>query len=71
MLFRSVTFAGGTRLILHRSRPSSDTSSKPAGTILDASGDRLRVATGAGTLDLIEIQAEGGRPMSAREFLAT
>ena len=33
-------------------------------------GDRLVVATGAGRLRLTEIQAEGKRPMSAREFLA-
>lgn len=66
----AVTFAGGTRLILHRSRPSDDNSAKPAGTILEASGERVRVATGSGTLDLLEVQAEGKRPMPVREFLA-
>ena len=66
----AVTFAGGERLILHRSRPSDDSPAKPAGTILEASGERVRVATGGGTLDLLEIQAEGKRPMPVREFLA-
>jgi hypothetical protein len=33
-------------------------------------GDRLTVATGGGHLRLLEIQAEGKRPMNAREFLA-
>jgi methionyl-tRNA formyltransferase len=40
---------------------------KAPGTILDGGG-RVRVATGDGALDLIELQAEGGRPMPAREF---
>jgi methionyl-tRNA formyltransferase len=42
----------------------------PPGTIFEADGDRLIVATGDQALRLIEIQAEGKRPMSAREFLA-
>jgi len=37
---------------------------------VEATGDRLRVATGAGVLNLVEVQAEGKRPMPAREFLA-
>jgi methionyl-tRNA formyltransferase len=40
------------------------------GTILKASGDRLIVATGAGPLQLLQVQVEGKRPMRAREFLA-
>jgi methionyl-tRNA formyltransferase len=41
-----------------------------SGTILEADGDRLIVSTGDGLLRILEIQAEGKRPMSAREFLA-
>jgi len=66
----AVTYAGGTRLILRRSRPADVASAEAPGTILEASGARLRVATGDGTLDLLEIQAEGRRPMAARDFLA-
>lgn len=40
------------------------------GTILEASGDRLELATGDGTLAITQIQAEGRRPMTSREFLA-
>jgi methionyl-tRNA formyltransferase len=40
------------------------------GTIVEADGDSLTVATGDGDLGLLEIQAEGKRPMNAREFLA-
>jgi methionyl-tRNA formyltransferase len=66
----AVTFSAGSRLILHRSHPSNTTSTQAPGTILDASGDRLSIATGGGVLDLLEIQAEGKRPMRVREFLA-
>jgi len=66
----AVTFANGKRLILHRSRPAAASSGTPPGTILEASGEHVRVATGDGVLDLVEIQTEGGRPMPAREFLA-
>jgi methionyl-tRNA formyltransferase len=42
----------------------------PPGAILEADGDRLIVATGYGVLRILEIQAEGKRPMGVREFLA-
>jgi methionyl-tRNA formyltransferase len=66
----AATFAGGKRLILRRSRPSGVASTQAPGTILEASGEHVRIATGDGALDLLEIQAEGKRPMAAREFLA-
>jgi methionyl-tRNA formyltransferase len=66
----AVTFSGSERLILHRSRPTSEPPEKPPGIILTASGDRLSVATGEGALDLLEIQSEGKRPMRVREYLA-
>ena len=68
------TFHHGKRLILLRSiaerealaeRPGSR-----SGTILEAAGDRLIVATGTGALRLTEIQSEGKRPMAVRDFLA-
>lgn len=40
------------------------------GTIVTAAGDTLHVATGDGLLALIEIQAEGGRALPVRQFLA-
>jgi len=64
------TFLGDKRLILLRSTPSADIAGGEPGTLLEASGDRLRVATGSGVLNLLELQAEGKRPMPAREFLA-
>jgi methionyl-tRNA formyltransferase len=67
------SFLHGKRFILRRSAidaPGSEGGSGPPGTILEAEGDRLIVATGDGPLRLVEIQAEGKRPMNAREFLA-
>jgi methionyl-tRNA formyltransferase len=73
------SFLHGRRLILIRSRPvaagpdapgPSEAATRQPGTILEASGERLVVATGAGSLQLLHVQAEGKRPMSAREFLA-
>ena len=64
------TFLGDKRLILLRSAPSADIAGSEPGTVLEASGDRLRVATGSGVLNLLELQAEGKRPMPAREFMA-
>jgi methionyl-tRNA formyltransferase len=40
------------------------------GTILVAAGDDLIVAAGDGAVRIREIQAEGKRPMTTREFLA-
>ncbi len=61
---------GGKRVILRSSvvHPDGGTGLLP-GTIVEADGDMLRVATGAGLLRLTSIQVEGGRPQSAREFI--
>ncbi len=67
------SFVQGKRIILRRSEthltdPTHVT--HPAGTILEADGDRLIIATGDGLLRIVEIQAEGKRPMNVRDFLA-
>jgi methionyl-tRNA formyltransferase len=80
------SFLEGKRFILRRSAvvtPSLEEPGTPAGdaaqvllnrqdpgTVVEAIGDRLTVATGDGYLRLIEIQAEGKRPIGARDFLA-
>lgn len=64
------SYVDGTRLILLASTWSSDQSGAEPGTILSAHGDELSVSTGAGTLFLTELQAEGRRPGRTREFLA-
>ena len=64
------TFVNRARLILRRTAPAIGCSVALPGEIVAAAGDRLRVATGDGGIDLIELQAEGKRPMSPRDFLA-
>jgi methionyl-tRNA formyltransferase len=61
---------GGTRIILLESRAAGDEPHASPGTVLDARGGRLTVATGAGTLEILRLQPEGRRAMAPREFLA-
>ena len=68
------SFLHGKRFILRRSAIEAPGAGRalpdPPGTILEADGDRLTIATGDGVLRIVEIQAEGKRPMNVREFLA-
>lgn len=64
-------YLGNERVLVLKSavfdRPPED---RTPGEILKASGDDLVVATGSGALKLLQLQPEGRRAMSAREFLA-
>ena len=61
----------GRRFLLHRTQQTDDVVGAPGGTVIDAARDRLLVAGGDGrVLRILEIQPEGRRPMTAREFLA-
>jgi methionyl-tRNA formyltransferase len=64
------SFLGGRRFILRRSSVEPSAATAQPGTILEADGDRLLIAAGGDHLRVVEIQAEGKRPMGAREFLA-
>jgi methionyl-tRNA formyltransferase len=64
------TFLDGRRLIVRRSRWSQVSATEAVGTVVEAAGDRLSVATGSGLLEITEIQSEGKRPLTTREFLA-
>jgi methionyl-tRNA formyltransferase len=64
------TFHRRSRLILLKSHPGHDGVSEGPGTVLAAEGDRLRIAAGSGFLDVLELQAEGRRPLPTRAFLA-
>lgn len=63
-------FLEGRRYILLRSELAAERTDQPPGTIVTAAADRLVVAAGSGAIRLLEIQPEGKRSLSAREFLA-
>lgn len=66
------THVNGRRLVLLRGRTSEG--AVPAGTrpgtVLVADGHTFAVATGLGVYELLEVQPDGRRAMSARDFLA-
>ena len=63
-------FLNQRRIILRRSTVAAAARPADPGVVVEAAGDRLLVATGAGALAIRELQLEGKRPMTAREFLA-
>jgi methionyl-tRNA formyltransferase len=66
------TTLSGERLVLRRTQPSGlDAHDAAPSTIVRAHGDELTVACGGGTaLQILQIQPEGRRTMTAREFIA-
>ena len=62
----------GKRVKVHRARPveaDAAPETETPGTVLRAGADGIRVATGAGTLLLTELQLEGRKRMPAEAFL--
>ena len=64
------TTLAGRRMKIHRAAPLAEVAGGVPGTVVHATGDRLEVATGDGRLALLEVQLEGRRRLTAREFLA-
>jgi len=64
------TSLDGRRYLILRTVLTDMSASGPPGMILEAAGDRLQVATGSTPLGIVQIQAEGRRPTTTREFLA-
>jgi methionyl-tRNA formyltransferase len=64
------TFLEGVRLIVLKSRPLTETTSEPPGTVVGISRDEIAVTTGEGCLSLLELQPEGRRGMRVRDYLA-
>lgn len=65
------TSLAGARVILHRSATLDDGTTAPPGTIVAATAAGLDVAAGDGRrLRLLIVQAEGGKRLTAGEFLA-
>jgi methionyl-tRNA formyltransferase len=66
---RAFTSFKGKRLILHRVQPLEAGASGEPGMILSFKDDAIQVLTGQGTLALMEVQLEGHRRLTGREFL--
>lgn len=64
------SFVQGRRVILWKSVVNGAEASGPPGAIVRVGPDGIDVATGAGTLTLTALQAEGKRLLNARDFLA-
>lgn len=63
------TFDGKTRLKVLEARVTDEGSAgAAAGTLLGTSADGLRVACGSGVLEIVTLQPEGKRPMSALDY---
>ncbi len=58
------------RVIILRTTPGAESAGAPAGTVIAMGAEGIHVATGDGDLTIRELQVEGRRPMSARDFLA-
>jgi methionyl-tRNA formyltransferase len=57
------------RLILGRVQALSGNTPQPPGTALESAGDRLVIATGEGSLQILELQPSGKRMLTTAEFL--
>jgi methionyl-tRNA formyltransferase len=60
----------GQPLKIWRAEPLESCGNAVPGTVLQAGADGLCVATGEGSLRLLEVQRAGGRRMDVRTFLA-
>ena len=62
---------GDRRFLLHRTGRTGERAEAAPGTVVEAAGDRLEVVAGDGeVLRILELQPEGRRVMTARDFLA-
>jgi methionyl-tRNA formyltransferase len=64
------TTIAGARYLIHRTRATGESAGAPSGTVVRAEGETLAIATGDGVIEVVQVQPEGRRPMTAREFLS-
>ncbi len=61
----------GVRCSIHRTKLTEETTDAAGGTVVDAGGDLLSIATGdRKVLRIVMVQPEGRRAMTVREFLS-
>ena len=61
--------SGSGRLRIWAAQALDEQVREPPGTVIASPGDALRISTGRGILQVDELQAAGGKRMTAREFL--
>ena len=64
------TFVNGERWILWRVGLSEESQGVVAGTVTQVTKDRVEVATGRGTIQIVEIQPSNSRRMTMIQYLA-
>ncbi len=64
------TYVNGERWILWRVAVSEGSQGVVAGTVTQVTKDRVEVATGRGTIQIVEIQPSNGRRMTMTQYLA-
>ena len=60
---------GNKVLIIHKAVPNLADYDQPPGTLVEVKKDLIRVQTGSGCLDLLQVQLPGNRRVTTREFL--
>jgi len=64
------TMYQGKKLKVHRARVgAAHGGSKPAGTVLSVSNESVRIATGTGALEILEVQPDSRNRMNIEDFL--
>jgi methionyl-tRNA formyltransferase len=63
------TFHNDTRLKIHRAKPILEPVSEPPGMVLKTFPDELRISTGNGVLQVLEIQGASGKRLPVQDFL--
>lgn len=63
------TFLGEQRLKFFSARPVSESEAAAPGTVIKGFADELRVAAGQGALSILELQAQSGKRLAAKDYL--
>ena len=59
---------GGTKFKIHATRMLDETAKAPAGTVLELTKTGLKMACGDGVVEILSLQAEGGKRMAAPDY---